>query len=133
MRPTLSFSRTFDASSVRVWELITDTRTWPLWGPSVCAVDCDQQHITAGARGRVRTPLGIWLPFHITTFEDGRYWDWRVAGLAATGHRVDPLGSRRCRLSFTVPVWAFGYGIVCHRALTQIDGLLMHISKKAKL
>jgi hypothetical protein len=69
--------------------------------------------------------LGIWLPFYITTFEDGRYWDWRVAGLAATGHRVDPLGSRRCRLSFTVPAWAIGYGIVCRRALTHIDGLLV--------
>ena len=124
MRATVAFSKPLNAPAGRVWELITDTWTWPLWGPSVRAVDCRQRFITAGCQGRIKTPLGLWVPFRVTTFDPERYWAWRVAGLAATGHQVDPLGSRRCRLSFTVPVWAFGYGIVCNLALGRINRLL---------
>ena len=127
LNPSAAFSRQLDAPAARVWRLITDTHTWPAWGPSVRAVDCRQRFIDAGCRGRIQTPLGVWLPFCVTTFESERFWDWRVAGLAATGHRVEALGAHRCRLSFTVPVWAWGYGLVCRRALFRIDQLLdMH-------
>jgi len=130
MRPKLAFSKPLDAPAGKVWELIIDTRTWPVWGPSVKAVDCRQRRITAGSQGHIKTPLGLWLPFRVTMFEPGRYWAWRVAGLAATGHQVDPLGPERCRLSFTVPKWAFGYGIVCRRALMRIDRLLAGEERK---
>ena len=124
MCPKLTFSKLLDAPAGRVWDLIIDTWTWPSWGPSVKAVKCRQRRITAGCQGRIKTPLGLWLPFRVTRFEPERYWAWRVAGLAATGHQVDPLGPERCRLSFTVPAWAVGYGIVCRRALIGIDRLL---------
>lgn len=124
MPRSLTFSRQFDAPAARVWQLITDTRAWSAWGPSVMAVDCRQRFIGAGCTGRILTPLGVWLPFTVTTFQPGLYWDWQVAGLAATGHCVEALGPERCRLSFTVPVWAWVYGPVCHWALMRIDRLL---------
>ena len=130
MRTTRAFSQAIDASAGRVWELIIDTRTWTVWGPSVKAVDCRQRYLAAGCQGRIQTPIGLWLPFYVTTFEPESYWDWRVAGVAATGHRVDPLGPQRCRLSFTVPAWAFGYGIVCRQAMLRIDRLLAGEERK---
>lgn len=108
-----------------VWHLITDTRTWPSWGPSVLAVDTPERYIRAGLAGRIRTPIGLWLPFTIETFRQYRYWDWRVGGLAATGHHVEAIEEDRCRLDFTVPIWAFGYGIVCRLALNRIQRLLV--------
>lgn len=124
MPSLVSFSRQLEASAGQVWDLITDTHTWPVWGPSIRTVDCPQRYIHAGCSGRVQTPIGIWLPFVVTTFEPGSYWDWRVAGIRATGHRVDLLNSYGCRLAFTVPAWAAVYGPVCHLALSRIERLL---------
>ncbi|BBO71948.1 hypothetical protein DSCA_58780 [Desulfosarcina alkanivorans] len=121
MSPPRGFSKRLDAAGGHVWRLITDTRSWPHWGPSVRAVDCGDRFIHAGSSGRILTPIGIWVPFSAETFDPGRYWDWRVGGLAATGHRVAPIGPNRCRLTFTVPAWAFGYGLVCRLALNRID------------
>lgn len=133
MPTSLPFCRQLDAPASRVWRLITDTRRWPEWGPSVKAVDCDQRFITAGSTGRIQTAVGIWLPFTIVAFEPESYWDWRVGGLSATGHRVEPMGPGQCELAFTVPVWAFGYGLVCHLALLRIDRLLMDDEKARRL
>ena len=54
------------------------------------AVDAPQRFITEGTRGRVQTTLGLWVPFEITDWEEGRAWAWRVGGIPATGHRVTP-------------------------------------------
>ena len=126
MRPHIFFSQMLDAPAESVWRLITDTRSWPRWGPTVTAVDCPERYIREGSTGRVRTPLGIWLPFTVERFEPEHYWDWRVGGVAATGHRVKPLGQQQCELAFTVPYWAFGYGVVCRAALKRIERLLSH-------
>jgi len=71
-------------------------------------------------RGRVQSAAGLWLPFAITHWEPGRAWSWRVAGVPATGHRVDPLGPRRCRVSFLIPRWAPFYRPVCRLALRRL-------------
>ena len=130
MNPPLGFSRRLDAPANRVWRLITDTRTWSEWGPSVHAVDCKDRYIRTGSSGRICTPVGVWVPFVVGTVEPESYWDWRVARVAATGHRVEPLGPNRCRLTFTVAGWAFGYGLVCRLALIRIDRLLMQGRKQ---
>ena len=130
MCPPICFSKPLEAPVDRVWRLITDTRTWHRWGPSVRAVDCDDRFIRSGSSGRIRTPVGVWVPFVVESFEPESYWDWRVAGVAATGHRVEPVGPNRCRLTFTVPVWAFGYGLVCRLALMRIDRLLIQAGKQ---
>jgi uncharacterized protein YndB with AHSA1/START domain len=124
MRSTFAISKHLDAPAARVWRLITDTQSWPRWGPTVRAVDCTSRFIQAGSTGRVLTPLGIWVPFSIKAFEPERYWDWQVAGVMATGHRIEPAGNQSCVLAFTVPVWAVGYPLVCQLALNRIHHLL---------
>jgi hypothetical protein len=74
-------------------------------------------------RGRVQTATGLWLPFEITHWEPERAWTWRVAGVPATGHRVEPLGPQRCRVSFLIPRWAPFYRPVCRSALRRIAAL----------
>ena len=108
------------APSDRVWRLLADTREWPRWGPSVRRVESPNRFIGKGDRGRVKTAAGFWLPFEITDFEPGRYWAWKVAGVRATGHRVEPNESGGCRLAFEVPSIAFPYLSVCRLAAERI-------------
>jgi len=120
----LVVARDTDTPRAAAWDVLTDTRRWPEWGPSVRAVECDRRRITAGTTGRVRLPGGLWLPFEITDCEEYR-WTWRVARVPATGHRVDPpQGRAGCRVVFELPVPAAGYVPVCARALDRIDALL---------
>ena len=86
----LKVTESISAPAAIAWTLLTDTRAWPHWGPSVRAVDAPARFITAGMRGRVQTTPGPWLPFEITDWEEGTYWRWRVGGIPATGHRVSP-------------------------------------------
>lgn len=118
----IDVSRPVAASADRVWRLLTDTRYWPSWGPSVVGVDIDDPVIDAGSRGRVRTPVGVWIPFSVIDCADYR-WTWRVAGIRATGHRVDPAGPDRCRVAFEVPLWAPWYLPVVWLALRRIARL----------
>jgi hypothetical protein len=102
------------------WRLLTDTEAWPLWGPSVRAVDAPMRRIGPGLRGRVRTALGVWLPFEVTRWEPGTRWDWRVAGIPATAHVVAPIEPDRCRVTFLIPPWAPFYVPVCRLALRRL-------------
>jgi uncharacterized protein YndB with AHSA1/START domain len=116
-------AREIAAAPADAWRLLTDTRTWPAWGPSVADVDCDPPQLELGLRGRVRTAVGVWLPFVVTTLEPGHRWSWRVAGIPATGHRVEPTASG-CRVVFEVPLAAIAYVPVCQLALRRIERLL---------
>ncbi len=122
--PNAEISRTFKGPCIQIWELLTDTATWSQWGPSVKAVECRDPIITKGTEGRIKTAAGIWLPFRITGYEEGRFWSWNVAGIPATGHRVEPLDDGSCRLIFEVPLLAAPYGYICKIALDRIAGIL---------
>lgn len=111
------------APALRVWQLLVDTHAWPQWGPSVRAVDAPVRFIAAGMHGRVQTALGLWLPFEITDWEEGRAWAWRVGGLPATGHRVTPATGNSCHVAFTIPSWAPLYVPVCRLALRRLAAL----------
>jgi hypothetical protein len=113
------------AAAATVWRLLIDTRAWPRWGPSVRAVDAPARCIDRGMRGRVQTVAGLWLPFEITQWRDEAHWAWRVGGVTATGHGVEPLGPRRCRVTFTVPPWAPLYLPVCRVALGRLRTLAL--------
>lgn len=117
---TVDVARVIDASAADAWSLLVDTERWVEWGPSITRVESASRWLRAGSRGRVRTVLGLWLPFEVTRFEEGRAWSWRVRGLVATGHRVEPLGPCRCRVVFEVPRLAWPYALVCRRALRLI-------------
>lgn len=106
------------------WELLIDTRRWPEWGPSVARVDCTDRCIGPGTVGRVQTAFGPWLSFQITEFVAGQYWHWKVAGIAATGHRVLSIGPSLCRVVFEVPVLAAPYLYVCRLAAQRIKTIL---------
>src|SRR5512139_1214051 len=116
----LEVATTLDAPATIAWGLLTDTHAWPQWGPSVRAVEAPTRYINAGTRGRVQTTIGLWVPFEITDWEEGRAWAWRVAGVPATGHRVTPLTASSCRVTFTIPTWAPFYAPVCRTALRRI-------------
>lgn len=106
------------------WELLADVERWAEWGPSVTAAELDGDRLTAGATGRIRTVVGVWLPFEITSYDDGAQWGWRVAGIPATDHRVRPVTDDRCVVGFGVPPLAAPYALVCRRALATIDRIL---------
>ncbi|WP_435077256.1 SRPBCC family protein [Halococcus sp. AFM35] len=128
----LVVARTVDAPAETVWSILTDTARWPEWGPSVAAVDCPERFIQSGSRGYIETVgpgtflgpdrSGLRVPFRITTCADYR-WTWRVAGVPATGHRVESRGEN-CRVAFEIPLPAAAYAPVCRRALVAIGRIV---------
>lgn len=119
----LTVSRVVQAPADSVWDLLVDARRWPEWGPSVRDVECDDHLIQPGSTGRVKTPVGIWLPFEIVSCEPYR-WTWRVAGVPATGHRIEVLSEESCRVIFELSPIAVVYVPVCQRALRAIVALV---------
>lgn len=118
-----SVTRVVAASPEAAWELLTSTRTWPRWGPSVVAVEPSDGTIHAGMRGRVRTPVGVWLPFRITNCDPPRTWGWSVGPIPATSHTVEAVPGG-CRIGFAVALPALPYLVVCQVALGRIAALL---------
>ena len=116
---TIGVSRTVAAPPAAAWDLLTSTGTWTRWGPSVSAVDPPDAPLYAGLAGRVRTPVGIWLPFRITDVVPLHTWTWSILGLPATGHTVDSVPGG-CRITFGVPPVAALYLPVCWWALRRI-------------
>lgn len=114
------------APAADAWTLLTDTTRWPAWGPTVRAVRLDHpgHDIRAGSTGAVRTPVGVWLPFEVSEYDAAeRTWSWRVAGIAATSHRVQVTGTRSCRVGFGVPWWAPAYVAVVELGLRRVRAL----------
>jgi hypothetical protein len=117
-------SAEISAPASAAWDILTDTSRWPEWGPSVCRVECTERYIKAGVTGRLKTAAGFWLLFRIDEFEANRSWSWSVAGIRATGHRVESTGPGSCRVIFSVPVWAAPYLLVCRVAIGRIRKIL---------
>jgi uncharacterized protein YndB with AHSA1/START domain len=115
-----SVSREIASPPETVWRLLTHVEQWPRWGPTVAGASVPGGVIALGARGTVRTSVGVSLPFEITELDAGRSWAWSVAGVPATRHRVTPTAGG-CVVTFEVPWWAPGYLVVCALALRRID------------
>ena len=103
------------------WKVITDTRQWVDWGPSVSRVKCAQRYIQPSSIGSIRTVFGFWVPFTITVYEDPHFWSWRIGRFEATGHRLTVIDEKTCRLSFDLPWWVFPYAVICLVALGRIS------------
>lgn len=115
--------REIDAPADIVWDLLTDLRDWPNWGPTVRAVHLDASELSRGATGTVTTVLGLDLPFEVTDYDHGVRWAWKVAGVSATDHTVQALAAERCRAGFGVPWLAAPYLAVCRVALARLEAL----------
>lgn len=120
-------SKIINAPTHNVWQVLIDTKQWPTWGPSVNAISCTQQYISAELKGKIQTKFGIWVNFEITRFEPLNYWDWKVAGIPATGHKLKEIDTNHCELIFELPLIAFPYALICLRAIERIA----HLAKDA--
>ncbi len=122
----LSVHRVIPAPPQAAWKLLTDVDAWPQWGPSVrgARLNPPHQELCLHATGVVQTPLGLQASFVVTDFDPGRHWAWKVAGVPATSHRVDPVEAG-ARVTMSVPWWAAAYLTVCGLALRRIEKLLV--------
>lgn len=113
-----------EAPAPAAWEVLIDLDRWPEWGPSVTGAHLDDggRRLGPDATGWVETPLAASLRFRITEWEPGTAWGWRVAGIPATIHRVEPTDGG-CRVGMAVPAWAPGYLLVVSTALPRIAAL----------
>lgn len=111
------------APPAAVWSLLVDLDAWPQWGPSVQRAELTKPGpLKLGSEGRVWTPFGVALPFTITEFDDHRRWAWRVAGVPATKHGIEP-SEGGCLAWMSAPIWAPAYLPVLAIALQRIDGM----------
>ena len=85
-------------------------------------MESDAKEVAPGVTGRVRTPFGLWLPFVIGEVVPCSFWDWRVAGVPATGHYVEPRNTFT-RVRFTAPWPAAPYSAVMAVSLRRIKRL----------
>lgn len=114
-------SRTIDAPAATVWTVLTDLDQWPAWGPTVAAAElADDGPLRLGSHGTVWTPVGVPLPFEIDDFQEGISWSWKVGGIPATKHGVDPRGTG-CRVWMSSPTWAPAYLPVLAVAVRRIE------------
>ncbi|MDT5140031.1 MAG: hypothetical protein QOD58_4293 [Mycobacterium sp.] len=122
----LSVHRVIAAPPAAAWQLLVDLEAWPKWGPSIAAAELDKKYseLALQATGYVQTSLLVRVPFVVTEFEPGRSWAWKVAGIPATSHRVDPVDGGAL-VTFGVPWWAAAYVTVCAIALRRIENLLL--------
>ncbi|MGM0447662.1 MAG: SRPBCC family protein [Methanobacteriota archaeon] len=121
---TLVVGRDVDAPAEPTAKALRDTRRWPDWSPSVRGVESADRYVQTGTIGRVRV-AGVWVPFRVTAATRLR-WDWAVAGVPATGHRVERYSGEpdRCRAVIEVPLLAAPYVPVCRRALDRFAALV---------
>jgi hypothetical protein len=121
---TLAVGRDVAAPPEATATALRDTQRWPDWSPSVSGVESADRYVETGTTGRVRV-AGAWAPFRVTAATRLR-WDWEVAGLPATGHRVERYAGEpdRCRAVIEVPLVAAPYVPVCRRALDRFAALV---------
>ena len=75
-------SRVVQAPAAHVWRVLIDTTTWTQWGPSISEVRHEGRFLGPGSHGQIRPPVGPWLDFRVTRFDEGRQWTWSVAGVS---------------------------------------------------
>ncbi len=111
------------ASAATVWPLLAEFRYWPEWGPTVRAVESEAREVAPGVQGRLQTVARVWLSFEITSVEPLHSWDWKVAGIPATGHHLVALGPDRCSVEFTAPRLVAPYVVVLRKGLQRIKNM----------
>ena len=100
-----------DAPQQRVWDVLSDLEAWPRRIETVDVVELlTPAPITKGSQVRLQQPKlpeGIWA---ITVWDAPSYFEWtqKTSGIASVaGHRVEPLGEGRARLTLTLDMRGF--------------------------
>ena len=124
-----------DASQERVWEVLSDLEAWPQRIETVDTVELlTPAPITTGSRVRLKQPKlpeGTW---DITVWDAPSYFEWtqKTSGVTSVaGHRVDPLGPDRARLTLTlemrgllIPIIGLFYRDLTNRYMTlEAEGM----------
>lgn len=107
----------------RIWPYLAEFESWPQWGISISEVDAAASRIAPGVTGRVRTRLGLWLPFTIEDVVVGSFWDWSVAGVRATEHHLEPQRDH-ARVRFTAPWVVAPYTAIMAASLRKLRRLV---------
>jgi hypothetical protein len=111
------------ASPDQIWPFLAEFDRWPQWGISISAVESEAQQIASGVTGRVRTRLGLWLPFTINRVDAHSFWDWTVAGVRATEHYLNPR-SGYTQVGFTAPWLVAPYTLAMNASLRKLKQLV---------
>ena len=100
-----------EASQQRVWEVLTDLEAWPQRIETVDTVELlTPAPMTKGSRVRLRQPKlpeGTW---EVTAWDAPSSFEWtqKEGGITnVAGHRVEPLGADRARLTLTLDMRGF--------------------------
>jgi uncharacterized membrane protein len=124
-----------DAPQDRVWEVLTDIQAWPDRIETVDSVELlTPPPITKGSRVRLKQPKlpeGVW---DVTAWQAPSFFEWTQKTGGATsvaGHRVEPLGEGRSRLSLTldmrglfIPIVALFFKDLTNRYMTlEAEGM----------
>jgi hypothetical protein len=95
-----------DASQQRVWDVLGDLQAWPGRIDTVDSVELlTPPPVTKGSRVRLKQPKlpeGVW---DVTVWDAPTYFEWtqKASGVTSVaGHRVEPLGEGRARLTLTL-------------------------------
>jgi uncharacterized protein YndB with AHSA1/START domain len=113
--------RTISEPQRKVWELLTNTKYWPMWGPSIQSVAPRDTKIILGTKGSVKTVFGFHVSFVITKFEEQNVWDWDTCGLPVTGHTIRSISPHSTEVIFDLPVLLAPYALFCWMALHKIN------------
>jgi uncharacterized membrane protein len=100
-----------DVPRQRVWDVLSAIEAWPQRIETVDTVELlTPTPITKGSRVRLKQPKlpeGTW---DITVWDAPSYFEWTQKMSGATsvaGHRVEPLGEGRSRLTLTLDMRGF--------------------------
>lgn len=111
------------APTDRVWPFLAEFARWPQWGLSISDVHSTSEYVAPGVTGRVRTRVGLWLPFTIEDVIPESFWDWSIVGFRATGHYLEPRQGHT-HVRFTAPGVAAPYKLVMAASLERLKHLV---------
>ncbi|MFF8831166.1 SRPBCC family protein [Streptomyces sp. NPDC015131] len=109
-----------------VWRRYTSYRQWPVWSPQIVRVDAPGERVLPGARGTVRSYLGVSAAFLVESVDhERRDWSWRVRlgpVRMRLAHEVRPYGDgTETRLRMAGPALALAaYAPVARLALRRL-------------
>ena len=76
---TLTLHATGPVTPAEAWDRYRVVGRWPEWSPQIMGVVTEAERIGQGVTGRVRSPLGVTLPFVVDEVDDAcRVWTWSV-------------------------------------------------------